>query len=320
MLSALGRVSALRLKHLILPLLLGALTSLLSWWLYAQYRYGFGFTLNGSPINDFLFSLCGIGFIEEFVKLIPFLFFLAFTNTIRKPIDYILIASACGLGFAVLENLMYISELGFDVIHSRALTSSVTHMACSGIAAYGFMLRKYRWKKQYWLIPLFFLLAVGAHGFYDFWLLNSSVKPFVLITLFFYLSLIVVYFSFINNAVNQSIEEGDAQSMARFDPILTTSVFAGSMILLFTFEHIATGAVYGTHYANVAIAKSFLSGGYLIFFLSIRLSRIRIEPMRWKRPDVLSGIFPSRVFGEKTEEEYSEISTSSPDEHTSPQE
>ena len=320
LLLSLGAVSGIGLKHLLLPLVAGGVTSLISFWLYAQYRYGFGFTLNGNLTNDFLFSLGGIGFIEELVKLIPFLCILWFTNMIRKPIDYILIASACGLGFAVLENLMYISELGLDVIHSRALTSSVTHMACSGIAAYGFVLCKYRWKNQFWLIPLFFILAVGAHGFYDFWLLNDSVKAFVLITLFFFLSLIIAYFSFINNALNQSIDEGDVQGMSRFDSLRTTSVFAGAMLLLFTFELVATCAVYGTHYANAGIVKSFLSGGYLVFFLSIRLSRIQIEPQRWKKIDVLSGLMPSQVFRERNDDEESTPSTSSPDEQTSPPE
>lgn len=318
-LSAFGRLSGIRLRQLVLPLIGGAVVSMLSWWLYAQYRYGFRFSLNGTIANDLVFSITGIGVIEELVKLLPFLLVLWCTNIIRKPIDYIIVASACGLGFAVLENLMYISGYGLDVIHSRALTSSVAHMACSGIVAYGFILWKYRWKKRFWLVPVFFLAAAAVHGCYDFWLLNNQVKAFGIVTLFLYLSLILVYFSFISNAINQSVEETDVERMATFDPVRITSVFAGSMILLFAFEYIAMCIVYGTHYGNVAIQKAFLAGGYLVFFLSIRISRLRIEPKRWNRIDFLSGILPSQLFTDKRDEEEEET-ISSPGEQTSPPE
>jgi protease PrsW len=320
LLTAIGRVSEIRLRHLVVPLIGGALVSMISWWLYAQYRYGFAFTLNGTIFNDFIFSVGGIGVIEETVKLIPFLLILWFSNVIKKPVDYIIVASACGLGFAVFENLLYISSYGLEVIHSRALTSSVAHMACSGIVAYGFVLCRYRWKKQYWIIPVFFILAAIAHGFYDFWLLNDRVKVFGIITLFFYLALIVVYFSFIGNAINQSVEESQPERMQRFDATRVTSVFAGAMILLFAFEYIATTVVYGTHYGNMSVQKAFLAGGYLVFFLSIRVSRLRIEPQRWKKIDFLSGILPGQFLNDKTESEDDDEATSSPDEQTSPPE
>ncbi len=319
-LSAFGRVSEIRLKQLLIPLIGGAIASVLSWWLYAQYRYGFGFTLNGNLVNDFIFSVAGIGVIEELVKLIPFLLILWFTNIIKKPIDYIIVASACGLGFAVFENLLYISGYGLDVIHSRALTSSIYHMACSGIVAYGFILCKYKWKNQYWLIPAFFILAAIAHGFYDFWLLNDHVKGYTIITLFFYLSLILVYYSFIGNALNQTVGESEPEVMQRFDAVRITSVFAGAMILLFAFEYIATTVVYGTRFGNSSLLKAFLAGGYLVFFLSIRISRLRIEPQRWRKIDFLSGILPSQIAGEKRDDEDEEVPTSSLDEHTTPRE
>ena len=298
-LSSLGNVSGMSYRNTLIPLFAGAALSMLSWWLYAAYRFGLGFSLNGTVLNDFVFCVTGIGFIEELVKLIPFIIILRFTNIIRKPIDYIIVASSCGLGFAVFENLMYISTYGLDVIHSRALTSSVSHMACSGIVAYGFILYRYRRQKQFWLIPVFFILAATAHGFYDFWLVNEKVRAYGIITLFFYLSEILVYFSFISNALNQSVQEEDAETMARFDAGRVTSVFAGAMVLLFAFEYIAIAIVYGTTYSNSSILNAFLGGGYLIFFLAIRLAQLRIEPQRWNRIDFLSGILPSQMFGDR---------------------
>lgn len=298
-LASLANVSGMRYHHILIPVFIGAALSMLSWWLYAAYRFGFGFSLDGTILNDFIFCVTGIGFIEELVKLIPFIFILRFTDIIKKPIDYIIVASACGLGFAVFENLMYISTYGLDVIHSRALTSSVSHMACSGIVAYGFVLCRYRWQKHFWLVPAFFILAATAHGFYDFWLVNEKVRAFGIITLFFYLSEILIYFSFISNALNQSVQEEEAEIMARLDAGRITSVFAGAMVLLFAFEYIAIAVVFGTGYSNASILNAFLAGGYLVFFLAIRISQLRIEPQRWNRVDFLSGILPSQMFGER---------------------
>lgn len=294
-------ISRVHVVKLLVPILSSALLAMSSWWLYAFYKHGIGFWMNGEILNDVVFSFAGIGTIEELVKLIPFLIILHFTNIIRKPIDYIVVASACGLGFAVFENLMYIANYGLDVIHSRALTSSLSHMACSGIVAYGFVLRRYRWPQRWWILPAFFLLAVGAHGFYDFWLLNDHVRSLGILTLLFFLSLIVVYFSFINNALNQSVEtENDT---ARFSSAQITSVLAGSFILLFTFEYLAICLVYGTTYGNASITTSFLSGGYLVFFISVRMAAIRIEPGKWNPIDLLSGILPSQMFKSQQEEE-----------------
>lgn len=295
-------VSEMTVRHLLFPIIAGAVLAMGSWWLYAFYRYGLEFWMTGDIVNDFIFCFAGIGFIEELVKLIPFLLVLHFTRHIRRPVDYIVIASACGLGFAVFENFLYIANYGLDVIHSRALTSSVSHMACSGIVAYGFILRRYRWPQRWWLIPLFFLLASLAHGFYDFWLLSEKVQTFGIITLFFFLSEILIYFSFINNAMNQSVDMLPETQDVHFIAQRMTSILSGSFVLLFTFEYLAICLVYGTAYGNASLTTAFLSGGYLVFFLSVRMSQIRIQPGVWNRINILSGILPSRLIDQRDKE------------------
>ncbi|HTF05040.1 MAG TPA: PrsW family glutamic-type intramembrane protease, partial [Bacteroidia bacterium] len=287
-------LSKIKIRHLLVPVFIGALLAMSSWWLYAYYKHGLGFWMDGNILNDLLFCFAGIGFIEELVKLIPFLIILRFTGIIKKPIDYLVVASACGLGFAFFENLMYIANYGLDVIHSRALTSSVSHMACSAMVAYGFVLYKFRWPTRWWLIPLFFLFATAAHGFYDFWLLNEKVQSLGIITLFFYLSLILIYISFLNNALNQSAESEPQEAIA-FNSQRLTSTLAGSLILLFAFEYLASCFVYGTAYGNASMTSAFLSGGYLVFFLSVRMSQIKVEPGVWNPIDFLSGLLPSQL-------------------------
>ncbi|HTL81292.1 MAG TPA: PrsW family glutamic-type intramembrane protease, partial [Bacteroidia bacterium] len=294
-------------RNFLVVVIIGIFLAMLSWLLYACYHYIFHFDTNGQVGNDMLYSFFGIGFIEELVKLIPFLIILHFTNIIRKPIDYLLIASAAGLGFAFFENLLYISQYGLDVIHARALTASVSHMASSAIAAYGFVLVKYRYPKKWWIIPLFFVAAAGAHGFYDFWLLNEKVRSFSIFTLFFFLSEILVYVSFINNALNHSAPENYKQSDIVLNTQRLASFIGGSLVLVFALEYVANCFVYGTQIGNSTLMGSFLSGGYLVFFLAVRLSNIDIIPGEWGRIEFFEGLLPSELMSSRKRAGYNSV-------------
>jgi RsiW-degrading membrane proteinase PrsW (M82 family) len=296
-LRRLSFLSPVKWKHFFLAVGIGALLAMFSWLLYEFYHHVLHFWTNGEIGNDLLFSFLGIGFIEELVKLIPFLILLRFTKIIKRPIDYLLIASAAGLGFAFFENLLYFSKYGLDVIHSRALTSSVSHMASSAIVAYGFVLLKFRYPKKFWIVPVFFLLAVFAHGFYDFWLLNDKVHRLAIVTLFFFLSEILVYVSFLNNALNISTDGITQTSSLSFNTQRLSAFIAGALLLVFALEYTGTCLIYGTTIGNHTLMNAFFSGGYLIFFLSVRLSNIDIIPGQWMKIEFFSGILPSEIMG-----------------------
>lgn len=292
-LRRLSFLSPVKWQHFALAIGIGALLAMSSWMLYEFYHHVLGFRTNGEIRNDFLYCFLGIGFIEELVKLIPFLIILHFTRIIKKPVDYILIASASGLGFAFFENLLYISQYGLDVIHTRALTASVSHMASSAIIAYGFVLVKFRYPGKPWIIPLFFLAAAFAHGFYDFWLLNEKVRSLSILTLFFYLSEILVYVSFLNNALNQSAKDAKNPKDVHLNTSRLASFIAGALILVFVIEYVGTSLVYGTTIGNKTLTSALFSGGYLVFFLSVRLSNIDIVPGQWARIEFFTGLFPT---------------------------
>ncbi len=296
-LRRLSFLSPIKWKHFFLAVAIGVVLAMFSWLLYEFYHHTLHFWTNGEIKNDLLFSFLGIGLIEELVKLIPFLILLRFTNIIQKPVDYLLIASAAGLGFAFFENLLYFSKFGLDVIHSRALTASVSHMASSAIVAYGFVLCKFRFPKKIWIIPVFFIIAVMAHGFYDFWLLNEKVHRLAIVTLFFFLSEMLVYVSFLNNALNQSTDGITKTSSLSLNTQKLSAFIAGSLLLVFVLEYAGTCFTYGTSIGNKTLMNAFFSGGYLIFFLSVRLSNIDIIPGEWMKIDFFSGILPSELLG-----------------------
>jgi protease PrsW len=306
-LRKLSFLAPVRWLHFILAVGIGAFLAMLSWLLYEFYHDILFFDTNGETANDFLYCFLGIGLIEELVKLIPFLVILRFTKIIRKPVDYLLIASAAGLGFAFFENLLYISQYGLDVIHARALTSSVSHMATSAIVAYGFVLVRYRYPQHWWIVPVFFLAAVLAHGFYDFWLMNEKMRSLSIVTLFFYLTEILVYVSFLNNALNQTADPLQPGKSFALNTQRLASFIAGALVLVFAIEYAGTCLVYGTSTGNHTLLGSFISGGYLVFFLSVRLSNIDIVPGEWGKIEFFAGLLPSDLLGSSRKKNFNSV-------------
>lgn len=293
----LKRVNVYQYKNwypIVFTILLSAIFVFPVWLLYDIYKYGFEFEENGKFINDFLYCVFGIGVIEELVKLIPFLLVLRFTKIIKEPIDYIMYASLSALGFAFVENCLYFDKASVNIIHSRALTASVAHMIFSSIIAYGIVLAKFRYKKNPFLIGLLaFFIAAFAHGFYDFWIFHHI--PFI--TFLFLLTGILMYASFINNALNHSMTSADNLNL---NTSKLSSDMAAGLIAVFLFEYVAMVFIYGPTIGSREFISSTLSAGYLILFCSVRLSNIDIIPNLWAPLQYFTGILPAQViYGEK---------------------
>jgi len=240
----------------------------------------FHFNLSGSVINDFLYCVFGIGFIEEFVKIIPLLLLLKFTKIINEPYDYILYASVSALGFAFVENLLYFDESSLHIIHGRALTAVVSHMFDSSIIAYGLILNHYKRKNNKYLnFLLFFFIAALTHGFYDFWLINETVNAFSFITTILFILSLVVWIRFINNALNYS-SFFDEQKTIDASKLQDYLIYSLSSVLMF--EYIALAFNYGQKVANNSLWTSVYSGTYLIAILSSSLSKLKLKKNNWE--------------------------------------
>jgi RsiW-degrading membrane proteinase PrsW (M82 family) len=283
---------------IVFTILFSAVCVLPVWLLYDTYRYLFEFELNGNVLNDFLYCVFGIGVIEELVKIIPFLIILRFTKVINEPIDYIMYASLSALGFAFVENFGYFEDGSINIIHSRALTASVAHMIFTSVIAYGLILAKYKYKKNTFLFFIgFFFIAAFMHGFYDFWLLNKYVSDYYIFTFVCLLTGILVYSSFINNALNNSLTSSDN---LKLNTSKLSADLAAYLIGVFLFEYLCMSFIYGPTIGNREFISSTIGGGYLILFLSIRLSNIDIIPEEWSKIDFFVGLLPAQIiYGDK---------------------
>ena len=233
------------------------------------------FDLNGSFINDLLYCVFGIGLIEETVKIIPLLLILKFSKEVNEPYNFILYASASALGFALLENIMY-----FDgspgIVHGRSVTSVLGHMMFTSIVAYGLILAKYRHNNRTLIgyFILYLLYASIAHGIYDFLIFYNLRFVFFI----GFIILMRIWTLFIRNALNNSEFftyklEISAEKL-RFFLIIT-------LLGVLMAEYIVSGVNYGYYTANRSLVHSIITGSFVIFILSTRLSKLRLAQNYW---------------------------------------
>jgi len=239
------------------------------------------FSLKNEWLNDLLYCVFAIGMLEEIAKLLPFLVFVYFFRKhITEPIDLVAYFCTAALGFAALENVLYFSNHGGSIIFGRAVLSTLTHMICSSMVAYGLVLYYYRYKKNRVLLFTGGLLAASlAHGLYDYGLIFSGLRfGGSILSLFFFLLLISLFSTILNNAVNNSsffnykiiIHSADVQGH-----ILGYYLFVGliQFSLLFYYESFTIA-----FYQSIRDVFSF---GFVIFVAGTRLSRFTLIKGKW---------------------------------------
>lgn len=240
----------------------------------------FGWHMTGEFVNDFLYATFGIGLVEEVCKMVPFLIFLKFFNShLREPIDYIAFVAISALGFSAAENVLYFHGYGSDIINSRSILCSVTHMFDTCIVAYGFVLVRFHPKHNNPLIILGMLfLASLAHGFYDFWLLYNGISFGYLITILYFFFTISIFATILNNALNNS-------SFFTYKKVVDVDLLSKKMFLYY-------GIVYLAQFVVVSIEKGVGAGfgnllyslflpGIIVCVCVLRLSRFRLIEGRW---------------------------------------
>jgi len=242
---------------------------------FAEIPYHFihnlGFTDTKNPIDSFVYSVFGIGLIEETVKFIPLLLILWFTKAIDEPYDYILYASASALGFSFIENAMYLNQSGLEIINARALYATVAHMTFSSMIAYGLFLIKFKKTRfpAFIIFPFFYFLAIFSHGFYDFWLINKSVAMFNGLTTLFFLTTVHLWFSMKNNTINTSNFYDDKKIIDN-DKLKIYLIISLLSILMFSYIYVSLK--WNSKTANIFFVKSIFTYGFIIFYLIATLS------------------------------------------------
>ena len=174
-------------------------------------QLGFKALLDVVKINpiakNLIYWFLVIAFTEEFFKYLVIKLKVINSPHLDEPLDVMLYMVVAALGFAALENILYlfapIGITSFDQIVGRALTivfirfigSTFLHTLCSAVIGYFLAISFYETKSRQWLVATGIILATVLHGLYDFSIMTLDGYAKIVIPVIIILTLAFLVFS-----------------------------------------------------------------------------------------------------------------------------
>lgn len=128
------------------------------------------------------FAFGAVGFSEEFSKFFMLRYYAYRQQAFDEPLDGIIYGVMVSMGFASLENILYVMQYGYGTAIVRMFLSVPAH-ACFGVMmGYYTGLAKFDKARSLRLIRIGLLLAIFFHGSFDFFLFiqqNKMVTQYV---------------------------------------------------------------------------------------------------------------------------------------------
>ncbi|SET89617.1 Membrane proteinase PrsW, cleaves anti-sigma factor RsiW, M82 family [Salinibacillus kushneri] len=118
--------------------------------------------------NPFVQSFFTTGMLEEFFKWFIFLYVIYQHVHFDNPYDGIVYGVSISLGFASLENLLYLLANGIEYALSRAIFPVSSHALFGVIMGYYMGKNKFNPDKSYRMILVALFMPSILHGLYDF--------------------------------------------------------------------------------------------------------------------------------------------------------
>lgn len=124
--------------------------------------------------EQFIKAFFKVALIEEFSKYIMVRLFLQPRCWFNEPFDGIVYAVFVSMGFAAVENIIYVAQGGIDVAFIRAFTAIPAHATFGIIMGYFMGKAKFSNKRIIYNIAGL-LTAILFHGAYDFFLFINFI-------------------------------------------------------------------------------------------------------------------------------------------------
>lgn len=162
-------------RLLLISFLLGAFVSvIITTILYLFFDYFLPIPKEDSIWQQFIKAFFAVALIEEFSKYIIVRYFAQPKKAFNEPFDGIVYAVMVSMGFAALENVMYVTNGGIEVALLRAFTAVPAHATFAILM--GYFMGKAKFSNNKVVLNLTGLvLAVLFHGSYDFFLFIDFV-------------------------------------------------------------------------------------------------------------------------------------------------
>jgi len=124
--------------------------------------------------HQFLKAFFMVGLVEEFSKYIIVRYYAQPKKDFNEPFDGIIYAVMVSMGFAFVENILYVYEGGFKVGLIRAFTAIPAHATFAILMGYFMGIAKFSKHRIKWNLAGLGL-AILFHGAYDFFLFINFI-------------------------------------------------------------------------------------------------------------------------------------------------
>jgi hypothetical protein len=115
-----------------------------------------------------LMSFLLIGPLEELSKLAAVWLAVYRRPDFREPLDGIIYSSTAAIGFASVENIVYLGYLGPGILISRALFATPAHVMFSSMWGYSLGVARFRREGELLTVAKGLLVSALLHGTYNF--------------------------------------------------------------------------------------------------------------------------------------------------------
>jgi RsiW-degrading membrane proteinase PrsW (M82 family) len=158
-------------------------------------------------VNIFLLSFIIIAPIEELAKYLVVKQWIYTSIEFDEIMDGIVYTVAASLGFATVENLFYVITHGITVGIARAFLAVPGHAFFGAIMGYYIGLAKFHKEKETTYLTMGIVLAIAAHGLYDFLALTQTAWALLVFVVIAVLAIVV----------RTGLKRAELQSKARCD-------------------------------------------------------------------------------------------------------
>jgi len=119
-------------------------------------------------VRPFLIAFLVAGLIEEFFKLLVLHSYCARKPEFDEPMDGVVYGAVASLGFACIENVIYVAEGGLMFAIGRALTAVPAHASLGALMGYYYSRERFGPEGKVRLLGRTLWIPVFLHGLYNF--------------------------------------------------------------------------------------------------------------------------------------------------------
>ncbi|MCP4443485.1 MAG: PrsW family intramembrane metalloprotease [Aureispira sp.] len=156
-----------------------------------------GFGISYNMFMTFIYAFGVVAFSEELVKYVFLFAYIYPKDEFCEPMDGIVYAVMISMGFAALENILYVMGGGVELAILRAFTAVPAHAAFAVFMGYYVGLAKFDKKREKLLLATGLLSATAIHGAYDFFIFQQNIEALALLTFVVLIGSIVMSFKLI---------------------------------------------------------------------------------------------------------------------------